>query len=162
MTQGGNDPTNQLFTVSIDGEGVIYHSAPLADPLTLTGKPALRLRVIPDAEDADLSILLHEVRPDGQTIFLSSDLIRLSLRDRGGEPQPLVPGQENQVDITDFRFCARELGRGSRLRLTIRAAWSPLILPGSDGLTSHPVVTLQLVHRAIDPAVLTLPLGAVK
>ena len=160
MTQGGNDPTNQLFTVSIDGEGVIYHSAPLADPLTLTGKPALRLRVIPDAEDADLSILLHEVRPDGQTIFLSSDLIRLSLRDRGGEPQPLVPGEENEVDITDFRFCSRELGRGSRLRLTIRAAWSPLILPGSDGLTSHPVVTLQLVHRATDPAVLTLPIGA--
>ena len=57
---------------------------------------------------------------------------------------------------------ARELGRGSRLRLTIRAAWSPLILPGSDGLTSHPVVTVQLVHRATDPAVLTLPLGAVK
>ena len=71
-----------------------------------------------------------------------------------------MPGQENEVDLTDFRFCSRELGRGSRLRLTIRAAWSPLILPGSDGLTSHPVVTLQLVHRATDPAVLTLPLGA--
>jgi putative CocE/NonD family hydrolase len=159
MTQGGNDPTNQLFTVSVDGEGVVYHSAPLVDPLTLTGKPALRLRVIPDADDADLSILLHEVRPDGQAIFLSSDLIRLSLRDRGGAPQPLVPGEENEVDITDFRFCARELGCGSRLRLTIRAAWSPLILPNSDGLTSHPAVTVHLVHRAADPAVLTLPLG---
>jgi predicted acyl esterase len=159
MTQGGNDPTNQLFTVSLDGDGVIYHSAPFTEPVTVTGKPALRLRVIPDAADADLSILLHEVRPDGQTIFLSSDLIRLSLRDRGGDPQPLRPGEENEVDITDFRFCSREIGRGSRLRLTVRAAWSPLILPASDGLTSHPVVTLALVHRATDPAALTLPLG---
>lgn len=159
MTQGGNDPTNQLFTVSLEGEGVVYHSAAFAEPVTVTGKPALRLRVIPDAEDADLSILLHEVRPDGQTIFLSSDLIRLSRRNRGGEPQPLVPREENEVDITDFRFCARQLGRGSRLRLTVRAAWSPLILPGSDGLTLHPVVTLALVHRAAQPAVLTLPLG---
>jgi predicted acyl esterase len=100
------------------------------------------------------------VRQDGQAIFLSSDLIRLSLRDRGGAPQPLSPGEENEVDITDFRFCSRELARGSRLRLTIRAAWSPLILPASDGLTAHSVVTLVLVHRADDPAVLTLPLGA--
>jgi putative CocE/NonD family hydrolase len=159
MTQGGNDPTNQLFTVSVDGEGVVYHSAPFTEPLTVTGKPALRLRVVPDAEDADLSIMLHEVRQDGQTIFLSSDLIRLSRRDRGGDPLPLVAGEENEVDITDFRFCARELARGSRLRLTIRAAWSPLILPAADGLTSHPAVTLLLVHRADDPAVLTLPLG---
>ena len=159
MTQGGNDPTNQVFSVSLDGEGVVYHSAVFAAPVTVTGKPALRLRVVPDADDADLSILLHEVRPDGQTIFLSSDLIRLSRRNRGGDPQPLVPDQENEVDITDFRFCARELGRGSRLRLTIRAAWSPLILPASDGLTSHPAVTLKLVHRAADPTVLTLPLG---
>ncbi len=159
MTQGGNDPTNQLFTVSLDGEGVVYHSAPFAEPVTVTGKPALRLRVVPDSDDADLSILLHEVRPDGQVIFLSSDLIRLSRRDRGGDPQPLAAGEENEVDITDFRFCARQLGAGSRLRLTVRAAWSPLILPASDGLTSHPVVTLALVHRAADPAVLTLPLG---
>jgi hypothetical protein len=160
MTQGGNDPTNQLFTIAVDGDGVVYHSTPFTEPVTVTGKPALRLRLVPDADDGDLSILLHEVRPDGQTIFLSSDLIRLSLRDRGGDRQPLLPGQENEVDITDFRFCARELGRGSRLRLTIRAAWSPLILPASDGLNMHPAVTVALVHRATDPAVLTLPLGA--
>jgi len=56
MTELGNDPTNQVFTVSLDGEGVVYHSAPLGEPLPLTGKPALRLRVVPDADDADLSI----------------------------------------------------------------------------------------------------------
>ena len=33
----------------------------------------------------------------GRAIFLSSDLIRLSLRDRGGRPQPLVTGEENEV-----------------------------------------------------------------
>jgi len=160
MTQGGNDPTNQLFTVCLDSEGVVYHTAAFTEPVTVTGKPTLQLRIVPDAEDADLSILLHEVRQDGQAIFLSSDLIRLSLRDRGGAPQPLRPGEENEVDITDFRFCARELARGSRLRLTIRAAWSPLILPASDGLTTHSAVTLVLVHRALTPAGLTLPLGA--
>mgnify|MGYP003325310825 CR=1 FL=1 len=160
MTQGGNDPTNQLFTVSVDGDGVVYHTAVFDTPITLTGKPSLRLRIIPDADDADLSILLHEVRADGQTIFLSSDLIRLSRRNRGGDPQPLCVGEENEVVINDFRFCARMFGRGSRLRLTIRAAWSPLILPAADGLVAHRPVNLTLVHRAADPAVLRLPLGS--
>lgn len=30
MTQGGNDPTSRVFTISIDGEGVVYHSAPFS------------------------------------------------------------------------------------------------------------------------------------
>lgn len=114
MTQGGNDPTNQLFTICLDSEGVVYHTAAFTEPVTVTGKPTLQLRIVPDAQDADLLILLHEVRPDGQAIFLSSDLIRLSRRDRGGEPQPLVPGEVNAVDISNFRFCSRELATGSR------------------------------------------------
>ena len=64
------------------------------------------------------------------------------------------------MDISDFRFCSRELATGSRLRLTIRAGWSTMSLPAADGLTAHPAVTLMLVHRAGDPAVLTLPIGA--
>ncbi|MFM8873025.1 MAG: hypothetical protein ACKOJI_06700, partial [Phycisphaerales bacterium] len=96
-----------------------------------------------------LTVLPHLVHEDRQVGVVGV----------GDHAQPLVPGEENEVVISDFRFCSRELATGSRLRLTIRAAWSPLILPASDGLTSHPAVTLVLVHRAEDPAVLTLPNG---
>jgi predicted acyl esterase len=161
MTLGGDDPTNQVFVVSLDGDGIVYHSRLLTSPLTLVGKPRLRLALVPDADDADLAVLLHVVLPSGDTVLLSSDLIRLSRRDRGGPPRPLVPGEVNVVDIDDFRFCARELPIGSRLRLTLRSAWSPLTLPALDGLTAHPVVTLRLVHRAEDGPVLRLPLGYV-
>ncbi|MFM7597226.1 MAG: CocE/NonD family hydrolase, partial [Actinomycetota bacterium] len=78
MTHAGNDPTNQVFVVTIDGDGLIYHSPVLAEPLTVVGKPRLRLVVLPDAADTDVMVLVHEVRPDGQSIFVSSDLLRLS------------------------------------------------------------------------------------
>ena len=43
--------------------------------------------------------------------------------------------------------------------MTVRSAWSSLTLPSADGLRNHPPVTLRVLHRVDDPAVLTLPLG---
>ena len=159
MNQAGDDPTNQVFATTIDGDGLIYHSRALPDPLTVVGKPSLRLVVVPDRPDADVVVLLHEVRPDGQSIFVSSDLVRLSrcLPENLGS---LQIGEPNVVNIADFRFCARQFGIGSRIRLTIRSAWSSLTLPSEDGLRDHPPVTLQVLHRASDPTMLTLPLGS--
>jgi predicted acyl esterase len=157
MSHAGNDPTNQMFPLAVDGDGVVYHSPALVQPVTVVGKPSLRLVAIPDRPDVDLCILVHEIRPDGQSIFMSSDLIRVS---RCVPEGALRVGELNVIDIADFRFCSRTLGAGSRLRLTVRSAWSSLTLPGVDGRYTHPAVTLRIVHRADDPAVLTMPLGA--
>ncbi len=158
MIQAGNDPTNQVFATTIDGDGLSYHSRALPEPLTVVGKPSLRLVVVPDRPDADVVVLLHEVRPDGQAIFVSSDLVRLSRCLPEGQGS-LQIGEPNVVNIADFRFCSRQFGAGSRIRLTIRSAWASLTLPSADGLRNHPPVTLQVLHRGDDPAVLTLPLG---
>jgi predicted acyl esterase len=158
MTQGGNDPTNQVFSMNVDGDGLIYHSAPFSTQIDVVGKPKLRLVVIPDQTDADLSILLHEIRPDGSAIFLSSDLVRLSRCNTTAEGTLLV-GEENVIDIDDFRFCSRTLQQGSRLRLTVRSPWSALIFPNADGLRDHPEVNLRILHRKDQPTQLFMPRG---
>lgn len=158
MTHAGEDPTNQVFIVTIEGEGLIYHSPVLTEPLTVIGNPSLRLVVVPDAADTDVMVLMHEVRPDGQSIFVSSELVRLSTCLRQAR-EGLRVGEPNTIDLTDLRFCSRQFGVGSRVRLTVRSAWSSLTLPSGDGLRNHPAVTLRVLHRADDPAVLTLPLG---
>lgn len=159
MLQGGNDPTNAVFTVSLDGEGLVYHSPPVKEALTIVGSPSLSLRIIPDSDDADLSLQLHEVRPSGDAIFMSSDLIRLSHRVLGSEPQLLVPGEEQTVTITEFRWCARQLGVGSRLRLTVRSVNSALMPADPHATGEKGVTTIRVLHRASDPSVLTIPLG---
>ena len=158
MTQGGNDPTNQIFTVTVDGNGLIYHSNPLEAPVTMVGKPKLSLEIIPDQPDADLSVLLHEIRPDGSSIFLSSELARLSRFNTTTQGSLLV-GERNVIVLDDFRFCSREIQRGSRLRLTIRSPWSALIIPKADGLLDHPEVNLRVLHSKDSPTKLTMPLG---
>jgi len=157
MTHAGEDPTNQAFVVSLDGDGVVYHSPALAEPMTVVGKPTLCLALIPDGPDVDVCILVHEVRPDGQSIFVSSDLVRLGRCVASGA---LRVGEVNLVDISDFRFCSRTLGQGSRLRLTIRSAWSSLTVPSADGRYGHPAVRLRIVHRVDSPALLTVPIGS--
>ena len=158
MTQGGNDPTNQIFTVTVDGNGLIYHSDPFESPVTMAGKPKLSLEIIPDQPDADLSVLLHEIRPDGSSIFLSSELARLSRFNTTTQGSLLV-GERNVIVLDDFRFCSREIQRGSRLRLTIRSPWSALIIPKADGLLDHPEVNLRVLHSKDSPTKLTMPLG---
>ena len=158
MTQGGNDPTNQIFTVTVDGNGLIYHSYPFEAPVTMAGKPSLSLEIIPDQPEADLSVLLHEIRPDGSSIFLSSELARLSRFNTTAKGSLLV-GEPNVIVLDDFRFCSREIQQGSRLRLTIRSPWSALIIPNGDGLLDHPEVNLRVLHSKDSPTKLTMPLG---
>ncbi|MBU6245729.1 MAG: hypothetical protein KGP12_11000 [Actinomycetales bacterium] len=160
MVQAGNDPTNQLFTLSVDGEGVVYHSRPLEQACPIIGRPSLRLRVVSDAVDTDLLVLVHGILPSGDAVFLSSALLRLSRRDVNGTVRPMVPGVEQELDIITFRFCARVLPVGARLRLTVRSAWSTFSLPSADGRRDHPAVHLRLVHRRGAPSSLTLPVGS--
>ena len=158
MTQGGNDPTNQIFTVTVDGNGLVYHSAPFDEPVTMVGKPKLSLEIIPDQPEADLSVLLHEIRPDGSSIFVSSELARLS-RFNTTAPGTLLVGERNVIVLDDFRLCSRAISKGSRLRLTIRSPWSALIIPNGDGLLNHPEVNLRVLHTKDSPTKLIMPLS---
>jgi predicted acyl esterase len=158
LTQAGNDPTNQIFTVSVNGNGLVYHSDPFEEPLTIVGKPKLSLEIIPDQPEADLSVLLHEIRPDGSSIFLSSELARLGRFNTTAQGTLLV-GERNVIVLDDFRFCSRTIGQGSRLRLTVRSPWSALIIPNGDGLLDHPEVNLRVLHSKDSPTKLIMPLG---
>jgi predicted acyl esterase len=149
----GADPTDQIFSVTVDGDGVTYHSRPLDAPLTLVGEPSLRLIVVPDQPETDLCALLHEVRTDGSAILLSTDLVRMSRCSAGDAP--IRVGEENLLELNGFRFVSRTLAPGSRLRLTLRSAWSSMTFPSVD----FAQVPVTLIVRHGPDTTLTLPLG---
>lgn len=150
----GADPCEQVFSIAIDGDGLVYHSRALDAPLTLVGIPALRLVVVPDRPDVDLAILLHEVRPDGSALFLSAESMRLS--HALPEGADVRVGDENTVEFDDLRFISRTIGAGSRVRLTLRSAWSSMNPSTVDGVTGEPIT---LIVRHGPDTTLTLPLG---
>ena len=159
-TVAGNDPTNARFVLEIDGQGLVYTSRPLAEDLVVVGEPELHLTVVCDQPDADLAVLVHEVTPAGDSIFLSSDLLRLSCRNYDGGHEWLVPGEPTPVAFSHFKWCQRRVHAGSRLRVAIRYA-SSIQLTGfphgrpADAAAAH----VQVLHDAAHAPRLVLPLG---
>jgi predicted acyl esterase len=156
LTSSGHDPTNGVFTIDLGGEGVVYHTDPLTERLPLVGRPRLRMRMTLDVPDADLLVLLHEVRPDGAVVFLSSDLLRLRFRNLPEQPCFAEPGEAFDLDLTGFRFITRTLAEGSRLRLTVRNASSLLLgknpHTGKPADIEEPRVAHYRVHHDADQA----------
>ncbi len=168
MTLAGDEPTSQAFATHLRGQGVVYHSAPLEAPLALAGRPRLELRLALDGADADLVMLLYEVRADGRAIFLSSDALRLRYRE-GFEREVLAtPGEPFTAVFSDARFFARTLARHSRLRLVVRNAASLSLQ--KNGHSGKPVyeetaadarrLEATVFHSGPHRSQLTLPLAA--
>jgi putative CocE/NonD family hydrolase len=160
LTVAGNDPTNSRFVLEIDGQGLVYTSAPLADDLVVVGHPELHLHLVCDQPDADLVVFVHEITPDGASIFLSSDVLRLSCRHFDGGHDWLVPGEPTAIGFQGFKWCQRRVRAGSRLRVAVRHASSIQMNAYPHGRPADaPAVQVQVLHDASHAPRLVLPLG---
>lgn len=162
LSLAGNDPTNPRLVADIDGQGVVYTSSVLTSGVTIIGEPLLHLRIVCDQPDADLAVLLHEITPQGESIFLSSDLLRLSCRSRHGRHAYLEPGLPVDVSFSGFKWCQRTVQAGSRLRVAIRHAYSIQLTPYAHGRPDDaPVTTVHILHTSEWAPRLELPIGRV-
>jgi putative CocE/NonD family hydrolase len=107
------------------GAGLIYHSNPFDRDITIAGQIKLTASMSMDVKDADFEILLYEIKPDGSSVYLTTDILRARYRN-GMEKEDLpVPGQiYTYVFKTPYMF-VRKISSGSRLRLVIRNLNSP-------------------------------------
>lgn len=98
---------------------IVWHSAPFTAETVFAGRPRLHLQLASDQPDADLFVSLYEVLPDGSAIDLTSTAFRLRYRAGGVAGSPMIPGKPELIHIPPFRFFARAIRKGSRLRLEI-------------------------------------------
>ena len=112
---------DQSYALSIGEDGLVYHTAPLADETPLIGCPSVRLWLSLDTPDTDLEADLSEVQPDGTTVALWTDSRRLRYRDSLRRATLVKPGEVVACDFAPGLFVARRLMKGSRLRLIISA-----------------------------------------
>jgi len=114
------------------GRQVVFVGEPLAGDVVVVGPASADLWIQSTASDADLEVMLSEVRPDGKERYVSSGWLRASQRalspdstdlkpvqtHREADVQPLVPGEWTAVRIEIYPF-AHVFRAGSRLRLEI-------------------------------------------
>jgi putative CocE/NonD family hydrolase len=160
--------TDQSGLLGATGKILVYHSAPLARDTEFAGFPKLSLWLSMDQPDTDLAAFLYEIRPDGSSVQLGSQLLRARYRTGLRTPERVKPGAVERYDFERFTFMARRIDKGSRLRLVIgplntkffeknyNAGGVVADESGKDART----VTVTLYHDAQHPSALTLPLAA--
>ena len=157
---------DQTFALSIGGDGLVYHTEPLANETPLIGCPEVTLWLSIDTPDVDLECDLYEVQPDGTTIALWSTPRRLRYRESLREAKLVKPGEILKCDFNPGLFVARRLMKGSRLRLIVTAvnsiSWQKNYCSGGvvadetakDARTCH----VQVYHDAEHASTIRLPL----
>jgi len=169
--ENGEDQTgyvlDQSYPLRLDGEGAIYHSAPLPEGTEIAGQVKLSLWLSLDVPDTDLQALLYEIRPDGSSVYLTSDVLRARYRESLEKETLVKPGEVLRYDFTGFSWLARRLQKGSRLRLVISSINSSGFEKNynsggvvadetaKDARTAH----VTLWHDAQHPSALEIPLA---
>jgi uncharacterized protein len=112
---------DQSHVVNIAGNGLIFHSTPFTDVTEIIGFPRFVAWFSLNVSDVDFQVTVYEICPDGTSILLSQDLMRARYRHSLMEETLVIPGTIEQYEFSSFRFVARRLAKGSRLRLVICA-----------------------------------------
>jgi uncharacterized protein len=168
--QANSDPadlTDQRPDYARRGKLLVYHSAPFEKDTEVSGFFKLAAWIGIDQPDTDLAVSISEIRPDGRSIALTSDSMRARYRENSREPKLVATRAPLRYDFEHFTFVSRQLGKGSRLRLTIAPINS--IFTEKNYNAPKPVaeqsmsdarsVTVTLFHDPAHPSALYVPLG---
>ena len=155
----------QTTHLNLFGAGLVYHSAPLREELEVVGWPELTLWLELDVPDTDIRVLLAEVLPDGRVLRLSEDILRARYREGLHEERLVAPGAMLPYRFPGLTWVGRRLGRGSRLRLIVRAPGSIYLIQNrntgglveQERLADARVAHVALHHDAAHPSRLELP-----
>jgi hypothetical protein len=104
---------------------LVFESAPLARAVELSGAVLPRLFMSLNVPDADFSVVVSEVAPDGKVRMLGRSLQRARYRHGGEKPQLVKPGQIERYDFAGTYLYLKKLTAGTRLRLTFEVSNTP-------------------------------------
>jgi putative CocE/NonD family hydrolase len=157
--------TDQRFALNLYGSGLVFHGAPLEQPMEITGRIKLTVWVEMDVPDTDFQASVYEIRGDGSSVLLGEDQLRARFRESPTREKLARPGEVHCYELKGFLFTSRQLAKGSRLRLVFGAATSIYLEKNynsgrplgtetkKDARTAH----VRLHHDAAHPSFLEMP-----
>lgn len=149
------------------GRELIYHSEPFECDTPISGFFKLATWLAIDQPDTDFRARVYEIRLDGSSILLSSDIMRARYRE-SLRAAVLVETREPMLyNFERFVFVSRLINKGSRLRLVIGPLnsiyWQKNYNCGgtvsADSVDDSRSVTVRLFHDRTYRSVLYVPIG---
>ena len=162
------DPENRSdhrMIYAAAGKRLVYHSAPFADDVEISGFFALSVWLSLDQPDTDFRVAIYEVDVTGAALQLTSDTLRARYRESPREPRLIDTTEPLHYEFRQFTFVARQVKRGNRLRLVlgpIDSIYSQKnynsggVVSGESSKDARPV-TVKLFHDEQRPSVLHVP-----
>ncbi|MGE4365987.1 CocE/NonD family hydrolase [Thermomonas sp.] len=148
--------------VEVRNDVLVYTSAPLEQPLEVTGFVQPVLHVASSAKDTDFAVKLVDVAPDGTAWIIGDTILRARYRDGYLKPETMQPGQVYALKPTPITTSI-QFGKGHRIRVEITSSNFPkfarnLNTGGPNETESTMVVADNAVHHsAAAPSYLELP-----
>jgi putative CocE/NonD family hydrolase len=141
---------------------LVYTSAPLAEPLEITGPIIMRLYAATSAPDTDFTAKLVDVRPDGYAQNLADGIIRARYRRSTFRGIPVEPDKPYDYTV-DLWATSHVLMPGHRLRVEISSSNFPRfdrnLNTGEDPATATrmQVAHQTVFHNSMFPSHIVLP-----
>ncbi|HET9852362.1 MAG TPA: CocE/NonD family hydrolase [Candidatus Limnocylindrales bacterium] len=120
------------------GNGPVWTSEPLAEPLDILGVPVATLHLTASQPVATIVARLGCVLPDGSVEQVSEGILNLTHRESHAEPRPLEPGRRYEIRAP-LRAAGYRFPAGHRIHLGLASAHWPVIWPSprAGELTIH-------------------------
>ena len=150
---------------------LVYQTAPLTEPLTVTGRLKADIFLSSTGTDADLIVKLIDVLPDneagspaGYQRLVRAEVFRCKFRNSYEKPEPLIPGQPTEVAF-DMNEIAHTFKKGHRLMVQVQSSWFPLVDRNPQTFVNIPTAgeadfqkaTMRIYHDPAHPSGITLP-----
>jgi predicted acyl esterase len=103
---------------------LLFSTAPLAQPLEMTGDLKAILYVSSDASDTDFTAKLTDVYPDGRSMLIADGIIRARYRNSLSRPELMAPGAVYRIEI-DLWATSIIINTGHRIRLAVSSSNYP-------------------------------------
>ena len=150
--------------VIVRGDGAVYASAPLTEPLSIAGPVTVTLRITTTGLDTDFAARLTMVNPEGHHLLIGEGIRRLKLRDTYATPSEVTPNTQYTIEIPLTNDAGFTYLPGDKVGLIITSANYPRfdINPntGDDFYTNAvvPITATNTLHHG-DQSQITLTLN---
>jgi uncharacterized protein len=164
--------TDQSLVLALQGRELVYDSQPFDHDTEISGFFKLAAWIAINCPDTDFYASVYEIAADGSSVRLTTDALRARYREGLRSEKLITTMQPLRYEFDHFTFVARELKRGSRLRLVIAplgnaigATFNERNFNGGGVVAAESsrdgrVVTVRLLHDRAHPSALSVPLGA--
>jgi putative CocE/NonD family hydrolase len=153
-TIGGQEafvPAGPRDQCSVEGRAdvLVFTTAPLDEPLEVTGRIRVRLYAATSTRDTDFTAKLCDVYPDGRSMLVTDGVVRARYRQTLARAAPITPGRAYAYDI-DLWSTSLIFNRGHRIRVAISSSNSPRFEPNPStwppDVGAMPAVAHQTVY----------------